>query len=175
MIMKKVIAIYNAPQECGCPFITFINAENGKVIGSVKLEYENLFYEAGVEEVVRYQATGNERVRKFDSTELPVVGEVVSTMRRKLWVVDGVNLIKEDNKFVRTFVGQTHEIEVVEKVEWKYLDHNKDEYILKMTELGFDMTGWCHYRRCKTGYKDFLKEITKTYNKDWEILNLIEI
>lgn len=173
--MKKVIAIYNAPQECGCPFITFINAENGQVIDAVDLEYEDLFYEAGVERVVRYQATGNERVRKFYSTKLPEVGEVVSTMRRKLWVVDDVNLIKEDDRIMHTFVGQTHEIEVIEVVEWKYLDHNKDEYIQKMTELGFDMTGWCHYKRLKTNHMDFLKAIVKTYNKDWEILNLIKI
>jgi len=173
--MKKIIAIYNAPQECGCPFITFVNAENGQVIESVELEYEDLFYEAGTERVVRYQATGNERVREFDSTKLPVVGEVVSTARRKLWVIDDVNLIKEDNRFIHTFVGQTHEIEVVEKVEWKYIDHNKDEYILKMTELGFDMTGWFFYKRRKTNYMDFLKAIIKTYNKDWEILNLIRI
>lgn len=173
--MKKVIAIYNAPQECGCPFITFINSENGQVIDVVDLEYEELFSSEGVERVVRYQATGNERVCKFDSTKLPVVGEVVSTMGRKLWVIDDVNLIKEDNRIIHTFVGQTHEIEVIEKVEWKYLDHNKDEYIQKMTELGFDMTGWCFYKRHKTNYMDFLKAIVKTYNKDWEILNFIRI
>ena len=173
--MKKVIAIYNAPQECGCPFITFVNAENGQVIDSVNLEYEDLFYDAGVECVERYVATGNERVREFDSTKLPVVGEVVSTTRRKLWVIDEVNLIKEDDSIIHTFVGETHEIEVIEKVELKYLDHTQDEYIQKMTKIGFDMKGWCHYKRRKTNYMDFLKAIVKTYNKDWEILNLIRI
>lgn len=172
--MEKVIAVYNEPQECGCPFITFIDCGTGCVIDTVYLDFEG-YYDAGMERVVRYEKTGNEKVCGFDSTKLPEVGEVVSLRMGKMWVIDEVNLIREDNNIFHTFVGETHQIEVVEKVEWRYLDHNKDEYILKMSALGFDMTGWCLYKRLKTNYKDFLTTIVKTYNKNWEVLNLIVI
>ena len=50
----------------------------------------------------------------------------------------------------------------------------KDTFKQGMAELGFDMKGWCAYRRRKTFYVDFLKAVTQGFH-GYNVINVIEL
>ena len=51
---------------------------------------------------------------------------------------------------------------------------SEDYFKKQMTESGFNMKGWCLYKRMRTPFLDFLKQVASTY-KDYHLVNLIQI
>ena len=50
-----------------------------------------------------------------------------------------------------------------------------DTFRQGMEEQGFDMTGWCLYRRRHTDFREFLKTVVNTWKQKYHLVNLVEI
>lgn len=190
----RTIVIYHAPQECGSPYFMFINAKDGQVMQNVDVPDVSGYYDGGMEAVRVMEPTGRTAERRIETTRLPKVGEEYYdfsecrgfTPRKRRggacfhradchWKVDSISDVSDDDRYVHTFKGVLHLVEYRVRTDFRYLHRSQDSYIAAMTEAGFDMTGWCQYKRRKTDYETFLHAMAKAYCKDYEIINFIRV
>lgn len=180
----KAICIYY--QTSFSTFLSFINMENGKLIETVDIP-DN--YLSGIECVDNKQLIGT-FVHKIcmsgEKEKEPIIG------RNQL---AGDPVPEKFRLYRRHFRTSTEVIKVLDKefdpefipvwnvtVECgfyiykseKKFEASKDTFRMEMEMKGFNMKGWCTYKRCKTSKKNFLKQIVKDY-KGLEIINFIEL
>jgi hypothetical protein len=180
----KAICIYH--EDHFGSFLSFISMENGNLIETVNIPTN---YLSGVECVNTKQLIGT-FVHKIcmsgEKDKEPTIG------RNEL---AGDVVPKKFKLYRRHFRTSTEVIRVLDKefdpefipvwnvtVECGFYIHksekkfkaSKDTFRMEMEKKGFNMKGWCTYKRCKTSKIDFLKQIIKDY-KGLEIINFIEL
>lgn len=161
--MNKEIVIYHYPQECGCPFLTIISAENGQVTRKIDLPHPSGYYHSGMEIVEQedylYEKTIQRSCKKYPEIgyKEPYFGSY-NGKKIVCRVVEEVTPIKDEflngtflyHKFIIRYKYYTSHTECKWVAE-------KDEYRKEMQTLGFDMSEWHLYKRRKTEYKEFLR------------------
>ena len=173
----NAIAVYHQPQECGSPYLTFISQETGEVVETVDIP-EGYFY-SGCQHIKQlhkvYSFTeqidrGGRRPNKHNTVPSAHYGY---NPHHYEYVVTKVTDIKHDMNIFPTWRATLHIDACIAKSVTKY--SSSDDYFKKqMTESGFNMKGWCLYKRRKTEFLDFLKQVASTY-KDYHLVNLIQI
>lgn len=155
----KLLAIYHAPQECGNPYVMFVNLEDGQPVRTIDIP--DGYWNSGFEAEEYYDSTGEIITEKHSCNYLPEIGEVKQYRR---------------NKYIRLK-------EIVDVKPWKFLvyevcrrkvgyrfNSSEDSFKRKLEEQGINMKGWCVYKRRKTPFFEFLKNILPN-----DVVNLISI
>lgn len=174
--MKDTIAIYHQPQECGSPYLTFLSQQTGEVLETVDLPEG--YYDSGSEPVDTLQRIYS-FTEKVNMSPRPTVDNVWVKARfmpnphRYVFKVTSVDNIQKDADIFHTWTADVHVDACRQKRQWKY-SSRKDYFRHQMEESGFDMSGWCCYKRRKTPFMDFLKDVVSKY-KDYHLVNLIKI
>jgi len=187
--MQNVIAIYHQPQECGSAYLAFISQNSGEILNTVDIPSGYLY--SGLEMVTTLKKvktiTGHVSQSKKPDVDNVDPYSVVNTatnrnqlkfmMRRKskryVFKTSKVNITGEDDYLFHTYEADV-EVDVLLKTEEMKFDSKKDTFKSQMSASGFNMKGWCLYKRRQTNFMDFLRIITKSY-KDYNVINLIQI
>ena len=173
----NAIAVYHQPQECGSPYLTFISQETGEVVETVDIP-EGYFY-SGCQHIKQlhkvYSFTeqidrGGRRPTKHNTVPSAHYGY---NPHHYEYVVTKVTDIKRDNDIFPTWRATLHIDACIAKSVTKY-SSSEDYFKKQMTESGFNMKGLCLYKRMRTPFLDFLKQVASTY-KDYHLVNLLEI
>ena len=172
----NVIVIYHQPQECGNPYLTFISQETGQVVETVDIPTG--YYNSGHIKTDTYTPV-YDFIEQVNQTPIPTVDNVRLTCgfypnpKHYTFRVTKVGNIQEDTSVIRTWKADVHIEACTHETHWEY-DKSKDTFLQRLTESGFDMTGWELPTRQKTPFKEFLSSICSHY-KDYNLINLIEI
>lgn len=169
----KQLAIYHAPQECGTPYVMFVNLEDGQLVRTIDIPEG--YYDSGFEVEYYYEPTGDIIREKHSGNYLPKIGEFKHYRKNKY-----INLKEiEDVKPWKFDLGEgiymegydaTLIYEVCRKKVAHKFDSSKDTFRKDMEKQGFNMTGWCVYKRRKTEFMEFLKAIMPD-----NVINIIKI
>lgn len=169
--MKEII-IHVTPQECGGPYIMVVDSATGQEVKTIGLPELSGYYSSGCEFMPTYVPTGRTSTRKSieyssNSTpsELPKIGSKVRRGGNYWELVSIENHVEVCNGCTDTGLTSVykhsitiHYAEMIQKSNFKY-DASKDTYKKEMEKLGFNMKGWCVYKRRKTNYKDFIRAL----------------
>ena len=173
----NVIAIYHHPQECGEPYVVFVNQENGEILESVTIP-EN-YYDSGVEMV-----TSSIPVRTFTEhichalheptlENVRIKAQFSSHPRDHQFRPVKVTITKYDPDIIPTWEADVLVEEYIEKIQFKY-SSSKDTFRQTLEAQGFDLSSWPYHRRKQTPLLEFLKDICSSY-KDYHLVNLIQV
>lgn len=172
----NVIAIYHSPQECGQPYVAFVSQDTGQIIDSVDIP--NGYYDSGSERVTfldkvySFQEKVNMSPRPTPEN-VWIKARFLPNPHHYVFKVTKIDNIKEDKSVFPTWTADVSVDACRERTQWKY-SSKSDHFRHRMEKSGFNMKGWCCYKRQKTEFKEFLKKVCSTY-KDYNIINLIEI
>jgi len=176
-IRKNVIAIYHHPQECGEPYLAFVSQKSGKVIEYVTVPTG--YFDSGMERVDIYTPVYSfiEKVHMFPK---PTVDNVrlncgcFPNPKKYVFRVTKVDNIQEDNQPpFTTWTADVYVEACTHNIKWKY-DPDKDEFLKRMTQAGFDLSSYDINTRMRTPFIKFLTDVCSKY-KDYHLINLIEI
>ena len=171
----NVIAIYHRPQECGEPYIAVVNQQSGEIVE--KITVPDGYYYSGMEMVETLQKVYSFTEEVY-STKVPTVGEYNARARygspgkRYTYMVTKVEVIGEDHDIIHTYNSRVYIDACLSKNQWRF-SRKLDTFRQEMESQGFDMTGWCLYRRMHTDFRVFLKNLIASRN--YHLVNLIEI
>ena len=175
----NAIAVYHHPQECGCPYLTFISQETGEVVETVDIPDPQGYFCSGCQHLVQlhpvYSFTeqinrGGPKPNRFNTVPS---AHYRCNPHHYEYVVNKVTDIKYDPDIFPTWRATLHVTACIPKRVVKY--SSSDDYFRhQMEEAGFDMKGWCLYKRMKTPFMDFLRSVASSY-KDYHLVNLIQI
>lgn len=173
----RVIAVYHHPQECGSPYLTFISQHSGKVIDSIDIPEG--FYSSGMERVESlrkvYSFTEQICTTKVPTPENYIVhAQYGSPGSKYRYRVTKVEVTGEDDDILHTYNCTIHIDACVAKSCHRY-SRSLDTFRQEMESQGFDMTGWCLYRRQHTEYDEFLRAVVNTWKQKYQLVNLIHI
>ena len=173
----NVIAIYHHPQECGSPYIAFVNQKSGNIVNHIDIP-EGYYY------------SGRRRVeilhKKFDfteeccSTRIPTPESYVvraqygSPGKKYRYRVTSVDVNGEDFEILHTYNCTVHIDACEVEDQWVYFPE-EDTFRQGMEEQGFDMSQWPIERREKTDLDVFLQDVASIWNPDYHLVNLIHI
>lgn len=169
----KQLAIYHEPQECGEPFVMLVDLETGKEIKSYTIPAG--YYHSGCSTERYYQPTGKTFTRTHSGGYLPKIGTMENYRRNKCAILSDITDIKpwdfplDNGESLKGYDALLHYSEVIEKYTQRF-DAKEDSFRKEMEEQGFNMRGWCVYRRRKTSFEDFLRAILSS-----EVVNIIFI
>lgn len=173
----NVIAIYHYPQECGEPYVAFVNQENGEILEFVTIPPD--YYDSGVEMI-----TSTIPVRTFTEhicqalheptleTVHPKAQFGVHPRDHKFRPVK-VTITKYDPDIIPTWEADILVEEYIEKIQFKY-SSSKDTFRQTLEAQGFDLSSWPYHRRKQTPLLEFLRSILSSY-KDYHLVNLIQV
>lgn len=156
--MRK-LAIYHAPQECGDPFLMFVNLENGQILENETINFDKgSYWDSGCELIECFKHTGVTRTTKGSSSRIPEVGDS-GYYGRNCWVSTNVEITAQ-----RELLGRLcYEYVITWEKQIRYFERkytaSEDEFKQNLINQGIDMTGWCVYKRRKTDFKDFIRAI----------------
>ena len=173
----NVIAIYHHPQECGEPYVAFVNQENGEILESVTIP-EN-YYDSGVEMVTSSIPVGTFTEHICQALHEPTLETVHpkaqfgSHPRDHHFRPVKVTITKYDPDIIPTWDADILVEEYIEKIQFKY-SSSKDTFKQTLEAQGFDLSSWPYHRRKKTPLLEFLKDICASY-KDYHLVNLIQV
>lgn len=172
-----VIVIYHHPQECGSPYLTFISQQTGQVLEQVDIPAYD-YYTAGQQRI-----TTEIPVRTFTEQVCQTPKPTLSNVRIKAYCLSHprdhkfkpikVTITGSDDSFFRTWTADITVQEYIEKTDYRY-SSSLDTFKQQMTSLGFDMKGWCLYKRQRTSFTDFLKAVCSSF-RNYHLINLIQI
>ena len=183
--LTNVLCIARYSNHCGHT-LTFVSTETGKIIEEVYLPegYTWTGLEWRTREVKRMEFPFKERVI---SKQVPTIKNLrVSHLPENIkqqydeqgWRKYATGIVSI--RCTRTWPDGygAYEVEAIGAVA-KVVDERcwvaaNDTFKQEMAKLGFDMKGWCLYRRRKTHYKDFLKAITQGFH-GYNVINIIEL
>ena len=171
-----VVAIYHEPQECGDNTLTFISLESGQVVDRVAIP-EGYFYTGG--ELTSTYHTISSHVEHVCQMAYPTLESVRTKAqfmrpRRTVARVTDITNIHQDTNVITTWEADVHVDICLEKSVMRW-DSHQDTFRQQMTASGFNMTGWCLYRRMHTDFFSFLKQVIPTRNPDFRVINLLRI
>lgn len=165
----KLLAIHHTPQECGRPFILFVDLETGKELPDRTITIDGDYWDSGIEYFDQWKHTGETHKRRIYHCIPPEKGTIAFTGYPGKWMVISVReRCKPDEAGLLT-VDVTYE-KVIRDSEKRYLSPDKDEFRVSLASQGLDMTGWNVYKRHKTPYKDFIRSVLPK-----EVVNIIFI
>ena len=174
----NAIAVYHHPQECGSPYLTFISQETGEVVDTVDIPTG--YYDSGMELITRLQPVHSFTETIHRGGPKPtlanceyIAGKYGYNPHHYKYVVTKVTDIKEDKDIFHTWTATLHVTACIPKTEWKFSSAD-DHFRHGMEAAGFNMKGWCVYRRIRTPFLEFLKQVASQY-KDYHLVNLIQI
>ena len=175
--MQSVIVIYHHPQECGSPALTFISQKTGEVLEVVPIP-EGYSY-SGHTTVPQLQKVGThtESVCQWPEPTPDNVVLMNYTGRKSRFYkykIREINNIKLDSDIIPTYTADVV-VDIYLEKNVSCFDRHLDEFRQKMEQAGFDMSGWCTYKRMKTPFFEFLTKVIPTYNKDYKVMNIIKI
>lgn len=169
----KLLAIYHAPQECGNPYVMFVNLEDGQPVRAIDIP--DGYWKSGFEAEPYYEPTGEIIKKTHSANYLPEIGECKEYRRNKYYKLKEIVNIQpwkfdlgEGNYMEGYDATLVYEI-CRRKIDYRF-DSSKDTFRQAMEEQGIDMTGWCVYKRRKTEFMEFLKAIMPA-----EVINVIRI
>lgn len=171
----NVIVIYNEPQECGSPYLTFISQESGEVIETVNLPDPKGYYYSG-EGKIKSLTPVKQFTKSWCSNRRPEVGGDMPGYWKPgfEYRVTDITDLHHESDFIPTWHATLQVTEY--KVDFRYDYYlERDDYRNEMDRLGFDMRDWTLPERRKVDYeKEFLPKIVSTY-KYYHIVNLIRV
>lgn len=176
----NVIAIYHHPQECGSPYICFVSQKTGQVVHTVDLPDPWHYTSSGSERITQLQRVSSYR-EQICQSKIPTLDTVRPTAyyrynphRYEFRVTRVSDIEKDDTLNLRTWTA-TIDVDVcIPKTVLRY-SSKLDSYRHSLEAAGFDMTGWCCYKRRRTDYYQFLESITRKYRKDFRVISFIRI
>jgi len=176
MKSQNAIVIYHHPQECGSPYVAFISQRTGEVLEEVYIP--DGYWDSGseVETVLEKVYSFQENVNmwpKPTTENVTVKANFLPNPNQYVFRVTGVDNIREDTGIVTSWKADVHIDACRERRQIRY-SSGKDRFRQQMEKSGFDMKGWCLYKRRKTPFLDFLKDVCSGY-KNYRLVNLIEI
>lgn len=153
----RLLAIHHEPQECGDPFILFVNMETGEVQQDRTVTIKGSYWHSGVEWFYTYTPTGRKETHsRWQRTE-PALGEKLP-IKRDEWLSTSVE--KHEGNYPDGLVRYDIEYsEMIKRCERRFLTPDKDEFRVNLERHGFNMKGWNAYKRHKTEYRDFIRAI----------------
>jgi hypothetical protein len=171
----NVIVIYHHPQECGSPYLTFISQSTGEVVDTVTIP--DGYYYTGCERIKQHIPvfTFTEQVHQspIPTTDTKPRACYLPNPHHYEYKVTKVTDVKEDKWIFPTWEATLHVTAYLVKEVTRWSTH-LDTFRKQMEASGFDMKGWCLYKRMRTPLLTFLKQVTQNY-KDYHLINLIEI
>lgn len=176
----NVIAIYHHPQECGSPYICFVSQKTGQVVHTVDLPDPWHYTSSGSERITQLQRVSS-YTEHICQSQAPTLDTVRPTAYYRYnphhyeFRVADISNVKEDASLgLRTWTADIKVDVCIPKTVWRY-SSKEDFYRRELESKGFDMTGWCNYRRRRTDYYQFLESITRKYRKDYRVISFIRI
>lgn len=172
----NAIAVYHQPQECGCPYLTFISQETGEVVETVDIPYG--YYDSGVKKQDIYTPVYS-FTEQVNQTAMPAVDNVrlncgfYPNPKRYVFRVTKVDNIKYDSEIIPTWTADVHVDACTHTIKWMY-STKRDHFRKQLQAAGFNMKPWTLTKRMKTPFMDFLKSVASSY-KDYHLVNLIQI
>lgn len=153
----RLLAIHHEPQECGDPFILFVDMETGEVQQDRTVTIKGNYWDSGCEWFYTYTPTGRKETHaRWQRTE-PPLGEKLP-MKRGKWLSTSVE--KHEGNYPDSLVRYDIEYsEMIERCERRFLAPDKDEFRVSLERQGLNMKGWNAYKRHKTEYRDFIRAI----------------
>ena len=195
----NVIVIFHVPQECGEPSLTFIRQEDGEIAEVVALPYCAGFYDDGVERVHSFRKAfsfeenvnlaGNRRPIADRFNDRYRYGMIPLDVQRKYaGVIKGNEMVykvrevrtKEEGRMALQngdgldFWEGSVFVDAFVKVAERRYSSEKDDYRKEMEALGFDMKGWCVYKRTKTRIHDFMRAVCEGFH-GYHVVSLHQI
>jgi len=172
----NAIAVYHQPQECGCPYLTFISQETGEVVETVDIPEG--YFDSGCKRVDIYTPVYS-FIEQVNQSPKPTVDNVRLTCgcypnpKKYVFRVTKVDNIKEDNTVFPTWTADVHVEACHHDIKWQY-STKRDSFRKQLSKAGFNMKPWTLTKRQKVPFKEFLTSICSNY-KDYHLVNLIEI
>lgn len=178
--LTNVLCIARYSAHCGHT-LTFVSTETGKMIEEVYLPegYTWTGLEWRTREVKRMEFPFRERVisRQVPTIKNLRVSHLPEDVKQQ-YNEQGWRKYATEITSIRSVGTCAYEVEaigvVAKVVDERYWSAASDTFKQEMAKLGFDMKGWCLYRRRKTHYKDFLKAITQGFHGH-NVINVIEL
>lgn len=165
----RLLAIHHEPQECGLPFIIFVDLETGEELPDRTITIDGDYRDSGMEIVEQWKHTGKTHTRRIHNCIPPEIGSIEFIGYQGKWMVtDIARSFKPDRLGLETVTVQYEK--VLPYMQKRYLSPDKDEFRVSLASQGIDMTGWNVYKRHKTPYKDFIRAIMPE-----EVVNVIFI
>lgn len=179
--MTDAIVIYHCPQECGYPSLTFLSRQTGEVLEKVYLPDPSDYYTSGSRDITTYYKVSSFRQKICQGPHRPTVDNVkprqkyLSDPRRYVYKVTRVTDIKESEPVpgYKVYDAVAH-VDCILAKRGESFCAQEDSFRHQMEEAGFDMRGWCLYKRRKHSYWTFIRDVASKY-KDYHLVNLIEI
>lgn len=172
----NIIAIYHHPQECGSPYLLLINQKTGMVVDRITIPEGYYFSGCERTETLRkaFSFTETTCCSQKPTVDNYRVKASYGVGRRYKYRVTRVDITGEDSTGIHTWDATVHIDAFIPKDQWRY-SRDLDTFRQGMEEQGFDMTGWCLYRRMKTDFREFLRTVASTWKPDNHLVNLIEV
>lgn len=167
----KLLAIYHAPQECGEQYVMLINLEDGQPIRTIDIP-EGYGY-SGFSTCTYYEPTGEIYTRRHSGNYLPQVGDINQYGINKYIRLKEIKDVKPWSiKCLKGLKGYNATLiyEVCRRRVGIRFNSSEDSFKRKLEEQGINMKGWCVYKRRKTPFFEFLKNILPN-----DVVNLISI
>lgn len=169
--MVKYIALHYTPQERGSECFVFVNAETGMVCDELTIYIPYGYNRAGLEIIECYKHTGLFIYEESNHVTLPKIGEIIHKNGKRCDILTDLTINKTEE-----FLGHTRYY-VTEKLErclvynqFKFNCH-RDSFKHYFEDKGYNMKGWCVYKRRKTPFMEFAKSVLFPKN----VINVIEI
>lgn len=169
--MRRTLIIRHVPQECGDDTLVFVDLDTCEVYKTIIVP--DGYCDSGVTPITTLHRTGEYTLHR-ECTKLPKIGDraqrVVRCARRnKIAITDGVvNVVETDMRFEDNITMRIYDFDEIvgiyrEETQYRF-SVEYDTFRKKLEEQGVNMTGWCLYKRRKTEFRDFVKDVFKEYN-----------
>lgn len=181
----NVIVIYHHPQECGSPYVAFIDQSTGQMVETVDIP--DGYYNSGLKRIDVYTPVYS-FTEEVNMSPMPTVDNV--TLKAKfmpnpmkyVFRVTKVDNIQEDDTLLYhgdlkhsfiTWKATVHAEACTHDIKWQY-STKRDSFRKQLSKAGFDMGHWTLTKRMKTPLKEFLQDICSHY-KNYNVINILFI
>lgn len=168
--MRRTLIIHHVPQECGDDTLVFVDLDTCEVYKTIIVP--DGYWDSGVTPIRTLHRTG-EYTSHRECTKLPKIGDRVkrisSCVGRKVAITDDIiNVVETDVRFKDNVTMRIYDFDEIvgiyrEETQYRF-SREDDTFRKKLEEQGVVMTGWCPYKRRKTEFRDFVKDVFKEYN-----------
>lgn len=159
----RLLGIFHYPQECGEPFIQFVNLENGEVVREKTITFPDMegYYDSGVKSGWKYYSTNIVKgVETYSSNHLPKLGEIKDISKNNTCISTKIEVLEECtfNNGGKFYTYKITWCKCIRKYE-KRFNASDDTFRQELEKQGVNMKGWSVYKRRKTDFNAFLKQI----------------
>ena len=169
--MRRTLIIHHVPQECGDDTLVFVDLDTCEVYKTIIVP--DGYWDSGVTPITTRHRTGEYTLHR-ECTKLSKIGaragRILSCIGRdKIAITDDVvNVVETDMRLGDNATMRIYDFDEIvgiyrEETQYRF-SRESDTFRKKLEEQGVDMTGWCLYKRRKTSFRDFVKDVFKEYN-----------